>query len=386
LWRSAFTGVLSMGMAASTSAQYVFGVLAPFLIDEFDISRSRLGLLTTATFLVGTAGSPVAGRLVDRIGGRRVFVASMTLVGASTLGMAAAPSFGWLLAGAAAAGGALTTCNPTTNKLIAAHISTGRRGVITGVKQAGVQVGAFGIGVSLPAVAVIAGWRAAVAVTVVVPLAATGTALRFIPPDEAAEESAPVAADDRRPLSGTVWWLAAYAFLMGAGVAVFGAYLPLYAEEEIGLSVGTAGFIAAMMGLIGVFSRIAWGWGTERIGQFSIPLAVMGLGSVAATALFIAADAWGAWALVAGALLFGATGITWNAVGMLAVLTEVGAHEAGRASGYVLTGFYLGFVVSPGSFGYSVDATGSYTPGWTAIGAVFIVAALVAAAWHRSRA
>lgn len=370
-------------MAASTAVQYVFGVLAPFLLREFDISRSRLGLLTTTAFLVAAAGSPGAGRLVDRLGGRRVFAASMGLVGVALLGMAAAPSFPWMLVGAAGAGGGLATCNPTTNKLIAAHISSGSRGVITGIKQAGVQVGAFAIGITLPALATAFGWRIAFAATVVVPAGAMIAALGLIPPDERAGSGAPARPEDKQALAATVWWLAVYAFLMGSGVAVFGAYLPLYAEERIGLSVGGAGGIAATMGLIGVFSRIAWGWGSERLGQFSLPLGVMGLGSIASAGLFIAAEGWGAWALVAGAVLFGLTGITWNAVGMLAVLTEVDAREAGRASGYVLTGFYIGFVVSPSLFGYSVDATGSYTLGWSGIVVTFAAATIVAAAWHR---
>ena len=371
-------------MAASTFVQFFFGNLAPFLLDEFEVSRSRLGLLTTAAFVVGGVGSLPAGQLVDRLGGRKVFVGLLVLVIASTLGMALAPSFTAMIFGAALAGGGLAGCNPTTNKLIAAHTAPGERGWIVGIKQAGVQFGAFFTGAVLPATAVALGWRLALAVTIVVPAAAIAAVLLMIPPDDRTPEDPPSGVD-RAALTSTVWWMTAYAALMGAGVAAIGAWVPLYAKEGVNTSVNTAGAIAATIGLVGIASRVAWGWGTERIGQFSMPLAVMGLGSAVATLLLIAASSTGPWLLWTAAVLFGATAVTWNAVGMLAIVAEVESDAAGMASGYVLAGFYGGFVVSPILFGYSVDRTGAYTWGWGGIAVVFFAATVVALAWHASR-
>ena len=371
LWRAPFTAVLAAGMAASTFAQYLFGVLAPFIRDDYGVSRSQLGFLTTAAFVIEGIGSAPAGRLVDRLGARRVFVGSMVLVTASLLGMAAAPSFALMLVGAGAVGGALCTCNPTTNKLVAEAIPPGRRGTIIGVKQAGVQVGAFAIGMLVPAAATALGWRPALAVTALVPALTAGGALRLVPRDPV-----PSAGDaPAGPLSprtrSAVAWMTAYAFLMGAGVAVVSAYFPLYAEESIGTSANVAGWLAGFSGFIGILCRVAWGWGAERLGTVSLPLIVMGGGAVASTGLVLAAETAGPWLLWPAMALFGATAVTWNAVAMLAVVAIAPSHEAGRASGYVLTGFYAGFVVSPVAFGLSVDRTGTYAPGWIAVAATF---------------
>ncbi len=371
-------------MAASTFVQFFFGNLAPFLLDEFEVSRSRLGLLTTVAFVVGGLGSLPAGRLVDRLGGRTVLVGLLGLVIVATLGMALAPSFGAMLLGAGLAGGALAGCNPTTNKLIADHTEPGERGWIVGIKQAGVQFGAFFTGAILPFTAVALGWRLALAVTIAVPAAAIAAALLLIPSGSgSSEERRPGA--DRTTLSSTVWWMTAYAALMGAGVAAIGAWIPLYAQEGVGLTVKAAGVIAAAIGVVGIASRVAWGWGTERIGQFSMPLAVMGLGSAIASLLLIAAPGTGHWLLWVAAVLFGATAVTWNAVGMLAIVAEVDNDVAGTASGLVLSGFYAGFVVSPILFGYSVDRTGAYVWGWGGIALVFSAATGVALAWDVSR-
>lgn len=164
---------------------------------------------------------------------------------------------------------------------------------------------------------------------------------------------------------------------MGAGVSVLGAYLPLYTQEQVNLSAATAGLLVGVMGFVGIVSRIAWGWSTERIGRFSLALAAMSIGSV--VGIFFLLGGRLAPALVwLAVVVFGATAVTWNAVGMLAVITSVEAPDAGRASGHVLAGFYSGFIVTPALFGYSVDSTGTYLWGWLAVAGLFATAAMVA--------
>lgn len=104
----------------------------------------------------------------------------------------------------------------------------------------------------------------------------------------------------------------------------------------------------------------------ERRGDVRAPLVLIPALAIVPLALIIAASSGGSALLWPAAAGFGATAAAWNASGMLAVVSEVGAEEAGRASGIVLFGFYGGFVVSPVLFGYSVDRTGSYAWGWGA--------------------
>jgi predicted MFS family arabinose efflux permease len=260
----------------------------------------------------------------------------------------------------------------------------GERGLIMGVKQAGVQVGAFAIGALLPSLASAWGWRAALAPVIVVPVIGVGAALKIIPPD-----AGPSHETELGPVFGgftpVVRRTTIYGFLMGLGVAAVSSYLPLYAREEVGMSVRMAGFVAALVGLVGILSRVFWGHLSERYGRYWLPLVVMGVGSAAATVMVLAADSTGPALVWAAAVVFGATAITWNTVGMLYILSEVEIAEAGRASGWVLVGFYGGFAASPALFGHSVDATGGYGLGWTVATVVFVAAALVAELGRRSR-
>ena len=74
--------------------------------------------------------------------------------------------------------------------------------------------------------------------------------------------------------------------------------------------------------------------------SFSLPLVLLGAGAVVALAMILAVESVGLWVAFPAAALIGATAVTWNAVGMLALLAVSGAHSAGRASGIALSGFY----------------------------------------------
>jgi nitrate/nitrite transporter NarK len=185
-------------------------------------------------------------------------------------------------------------------------------------------------------------------------------------------------------LPRSVYWLGAYAFLMGSGVATINAYLPLYLVERADASQEVAGTVAATIGLVGIFSRIIWGWASERMSGFSQPLWMLGAGAVVAVLGVLAVESVGLWLAWPAAALFGATAVTWNAVGMLAVISSSGAGMAGRASGVVVFGFYIGFVGSPVLFGWLVDSTGGYSLAWLGVAAIFSATLLVIARWRRA--
>jgi MFS family permease len=373
----------TLGMAVATFLPYGLGALGPFITDDLGLSRTALGALTTVLYAVGAALSPVAGPLVDRYGGRLSLLVLFATGGASFLVAAAAPGYALMVAGAAVGGISVALCNPATNRLLALHAPPGRRGVLTGIKQSGVQVGAFLAGVALPALGEALNWRVALAVAAVPALGGVVGSLRSVPVEEPAATPIPTRAT-RDPLPAGVNRLAVYAGLMGLGVGATTACLPLYAVESLDMTRRVAGLTAAAVGLLGIAARIGWGRRQDRTGApVSRSLAGLAVGSVAATALLWAAS--GPTALIwVGAGLFGATAVAWNALGMLAIVRDVELAQAGRASGRVLFGFYVGFVAGPVSFGWSVDVTGTYHLAWAAMTATFAAAAVLAWLWYRA--
>ncbi|MBW3619813.1 MAG: MFS transporter [Actinobacteria bacterium] len=381
--RAGFTATLAGAMAAGTLVAPALAVLASFVIGDVGLSRSQLGLVMAAYYGVAAVGSPSVGRLADRFGGRRLLVGTFLLSAAGFLVVAAAPGLLLLLAGAAIGGLGQAAANPSTNKLLSVHVAPGQRGLITGLKQSGVQAGVFVAGMALPTLALAFGWRAAMAGVGLLFLAAAAVVRAVVPADPAAGPAEPRHRSDRGSLPPAVMWLAAYGGLMGAGAGAVTAYLPLYAEEGLGLSVTVAGAVAGVSGAVGFVSRITWSTVSERGATFSRPLGAIALLATVSAAGLMAAPAVGVWLLWVAAVVHATSGLAWNSVGMLAVMHVAGNRQAGRASGIVLLGFLAGFSIGPPLFGWSVDTTGSYAAGLAVVVLAFAAAGIVMLRWSR---
>ncbi len=379
--RVAFTSILAAAMAIATFAGPAFAVLASFIIDELGLTRAELGWAVGAFAVTGALASPLVGRLTDVIGGRKAATAIFGISGLGLLAISAAPTYTWLIAGAMLAGVGQAAGNPGTNKLISVHIPEGRRGAVTGLKQSGVQMSVFLAGILLPTGALAWGWRPTVALAGALALLFVAAVFLIVPHDPPS-----VAADGTE--RGVVWsspviWLMVYGLLMGLGGAIY-TYLPLYGEEELGLSVAVAGSIAGFSGLVAVFSRILWARHAEKDATYIRSLTQIAILSVFFAGTLLLAPQAGSWLLWVGALGIGASATAWNSVGMLAVMAYAGQTRAGGASGVVLLGFLAGYGLGPPAFGWSVDLTDSYAPGLWGVLGVFLIAALLAFTWNRT--
>jgi predicted MFS family arabinose efflux permease len=370
-------------MVAATAVVVTVPVLASFIIDEFDISRARLGLFLTVLAVLGALSSPTAGRVVDAVGGRNALVSLFVAAGVALLVMAASPIFAVMLVAAVIAGIGGSAGNPSTNKLISHHLPPGTRGTITGIKQTGPQVGSFLAGILAPLGATTIGWRPTLVIAAGLMLAAIPFVYGVVPADD--RPASDIAASDAAtPLPRALWWVAAYGFLLGfGGSAAF--LVPLFAEEQLGFSVRAAGLAAALIGIVAVAGRLGWARVADRGLPFALPLGAIALVSVVAALAFLGAIGLTPALLWVGVVAIGLSSSSWTSVGALAVISEAGTESAGRASGVVWFGFLAGIGLGPPLFGYSVDETGSYaTMWWIALGA-FAVAVGLMVVWGRVR-
>ncbi|MFV2039790.1 MAG: MFS transporter, partial [Acidimicrobiales bacterium] len=86
-------------MAAATIQLYAIAILASELIDDFDVSRARIGLLGAANTIVGALLSPIVGRVTDRIGAKRALITVLAGCGLAMFATALSPNY-WVLIGA----------------------------------------------------------------------------------------------------------------------------------------------------------------------------------------------------------------------------------------------------------------------------------------------
>ena len=357
--RTGLAIVLASAMAMSMSPGPIIGIFSRFFIDDLGLTRTELGAVATGHAFVIMACSVPLGYLADRIGGRRMLV---LMLGCVFLGLATM-SLSWglwsLIAFAGIAGLPAAGGNSATNNIIVDNVRAGSRGWITGTKQSGVQVGIFVAGAVLPVAAERLGWRQALALAALVAVAGIAVTLAVVPASSSARPTRqPVGSGTQMPRA--VWWLSGYGITMGVGVAVYHAFIPLYVQEELGMTVGLAGTVIAASGATGALARILWGRIAERAGDPALPLVYIGIlsvGSIALTWLATPATPLLVWG---GAVLMGVGAGSWMSVGMLAVITLAGPQRTGRGTSFIMLGFGLGLTVGPVLFGWGVDASGSY--------------------------
>jgi len=372
----------------STAFQiFVLAVLASTFIDEFNLSRFQLGLIGSLNTAVGALTAPFSGRLTDRIGPRYSTIAAQTLVAAGFALMALSQSTATFVLASALLGLPQGWGNPSTNALIAERVPPGARGTTTGIKQSGVQLGIFIAGASLPAMSDAFGWRGAMWIYAGIYAAFALLPLLLPVKVTAFAATAAAAAHDQnaKPYDmAAVWFIAAYAFLMGTVGGGISRFLALFVEEEVGLSAATAGWVMALSGLAGIASRIIAGRLAEQRYQ---PLPLLGTLSIIGAAvcvLLMLVLSVGAWLLWPIAILFAVGHGAWNAVAMLAIITGVPKADAGRASGAVMFGFLGGLAVGGPVAGLVIDRADSYQPVWIGAIVISLAAAVVARYAHTS--
>lgn len=367
--------VTASAMAIATFPITAFAVLASELIDEFDVSRAQIGLLVTATGVVGALSSPGFGRLTDRLGPIRS-TRGVLLLGTLTLvGVGLAPTYGLLVVGALSTGLPNGWSNPATNSLIVSNLAQGARGVVTGIKQSGVQVGTFLGGLLLPPLAAIFSWRLALGSFIIVPLVGL-----LVLGNRTGTTRAESAGSTSGPVPRPVRWVAIYGALSGFSTSAMFGFLPLFAEEDQLWSPAAAGSMVAIVGLIGIAARVGWpAYAERRLGYGPTLRVLASLTATSAVLLaLIAGDLLDSWALVPAAILLGGGAIAWNAVGMLAVMDLSSEQMVGKSTGLVLLGFLSGVATGAPVMGWSVDTFETYVPGFAVVAGLLIVDAVLA--------
>lgn len=387
--RWAILALVTLAHALGSVSVLSVALLSPFLLDSLHLSRAQIGLLLPASYLGGVLMSLPAGWLTDRLGVRLTLVLGQGLTGAMVSLAALSPSFSALLGFLFLGGFGWSVVNPATGKAIVEWFPPRERGRAMGVKQTGLTLGGIAAALLLPPLALLIGWRRALAVAGAASLlsvALMGLAYRT-PPGQPAETPT-----DRPRLAeiGTFLLRPGLLVVFGCGLALsiaqssVVAYLVLYARDVLGFSVVAAGRLLALAQAGGAAARLAWGivsdWlfgGRRRPGI--IVTALIG----ATTYAVFAFGGPASWQLAAPlAIIAGAGAFGW--VGLyLALVAEVGGPRyAGLLTGVAVTFSWSGVLVGPPIFGVALEATGSYRVPWLVLSAC---ALLVAGALSRLR-
>ncbi|MGF0177149.1 MFS transporter [Streptomyces sp. Marseille-Q5077] len=145
----AAVGALGMLAVATGALESVVTPTLPLLQRELDMSPAEGALLSIVLLITGALITPVAGKLGDRYGGKRILIRLMAVVSAGGLVSALAPNLPVLLLGQVLQG-AMVGALPLSFILVREHLPAGESkvaiGVVSGLFVGGGMTGTLSAG------------------------------------------------------------------------------------------------------------------------------------------------------------------------------------------------------------------------------------------------
>ncbi|GAB3964989.1 MFS transporter [Plantactinospora veratri] len=349
---------------------FLIGGLAVQLGAELDFSPAGLGLAVAVYFGVSALASVPSGALVERYGPTMVARASLLLVAAAMLAVAAvARSYPVLVALLAVVALANPLGQMASNATLAHRVPPGRQGLSFGVKQAAIPAGTLLAGAAVPALALTVGWRWAF-------VAAAVLALAILPvvPVGAGRAADPARGRGGRA-NGPLVVLGVAGTLAAGAANALGTFLVDSAAAR-GLSPGLAGLVLTLGGAVCLLSRILMGALADRRsgGHLNTVAAMLVVGAGGLGLLHLAAPQ----ALVVGVVL--AFGLGWAWPGLLNfAVVRLHPQAPTTATSITQTGVYAGGCLGPLSLGTLAEHLGYPTMWLVAAAAMLLAAALMLA-------
>ena len=331
--------------------------LLPLIMRDLGITPAQAGLLSTVTFLGGGLLAIPIGQLTDWLGAKWMTAGSLAILLISTLGMAAAPGYGSLLAIRLLSGVGVCASFIAAGHYANAHWSGPRSALAQGLLGGSMQLGIGAAIFVLPFIATHVGWRGALALCAVPLVMALGLWLRW------ARATAP----RRGTVSGRSIFADAASWRLGLVngatfglTVVLGTWVAVYFVEEFGLALTLAGMFGAQTALLGMVGRPLGGL---LIARGAVGARVLIRAMLAGSALALLLLAWPGrpvGAAIGAVILVGITA-SLSYPGMLVLASRVRPDATGAVLGVVSTVGSLVVILGAPAIGALFSASGSFS-------------------------
>ncbi|SEO49010.1 MFS transporter [Aquisalimonas asiatica] len=359
-WLMVGTGML-VTVVVLVFARLAYGLIVPPMRESLGLSYQQAGMLGTVTALGYLCLVMVAGFAAGRFGGRNTVLIGVVLVTVGFAGLSVASDYRVLLLLMALLGFGTAFGYTPLVSLLSTWFPE-QRGAVIGMLNGGVGAGMLVAGMLVPLAPAVfgeAGWRvtwAAFAVGGALVLMAVMLFLRDPPvATSGAAKAAPV---DRAAVfrNRHVIIIGLIYGVLGTTYIVQVVFMYSYALES-GVASVVAGRLAALMGAIGIFSGLLWGWISDRIGRGTALLLSKALYLVGMLIPVLSPTLAG---FAAHYVILGIA-VTGVFTSVLAASTEhVGAREAPLAVSFVTVFMAAGQLAGPVGAGVVIDWTGDF--------------------------
>jgi MFS family permease len=336
---------------------FVMGAYAgglPAFKARVGASDRQMSLLFIVTGLAAIAAMQAGGRLADRYGARRVALAGLVPALASAVALAAAPSYGWLMAAIVVFGLGNGTLDVAMNAIAVQAEQARAKPIMSfchGLWSTGSMLGAAAVA----AVGHVSGWSPTrTIVTVLLAIAVVGlgvaaSALRITPETAPVTHTTDAGAKAKLPPVAYLFGLMAVAAGLGEGVG--SDWSAIHVTTVAGVTATTAALAVAALQSAMLLIRLTGDLIVLRLGR----RATVFIGALVAFAGYL---------IVALATPFPLLLAGWALIGLglgnvfPQVYGAAGHTGGGRGLAVVVTFGYATFLISPAVMGQIIAATG----------------------------
>lgn len=368
-WRLVLLAILIV--VVSTQPVFLLGAAFLDIGPEFGFGTTGLGALTAAFFLSASFASAPLGKAVQRIGWRRAVRINATASGALLVLIAVFAHNMTVYASMIVTGGLVYgLANPAANLALAEHVDPQRRGMIFGLKHAGIPSSTLIAGLAIPVVILNFGWRTAYVLAAALSVVVWALTQIDDPPPVA------VGIEDPRRRVAPMGTRLLLALALGASLATWGAIaLSTYlvaASVDRGLTEAQAGWLLFAGSAASITGRVAVGYLTDRVGGRGFG-AIVVLTAVGTVVFLLFGAATGGLFVLLVVIAF-TTGWGWPGL-MTYTVVNANAGTAARSSGITQAGIFFGAGAGPVVLGVVADRWG-FDIIWLLVAATLAIASL----------
>ena len=375
-----------------------FVSLLPLVQEEFQISRTLVGLYSSFYFFSAMLIAVFSGRIVDRLGTKKGLMLGVTVVGMMMYLHSLSPFFWMLLILAFFTGIAFSIITPAVNRGVIEVSEPSQRGFSMGVAYSGGGLGGILGAVMLPVFGEMLGWRTALIFGSIFAVTVALIIYRFYGQGISREQKKIGSlADSSTSVKEDLLFFLQNRYLLcicimgivfGMSISSVSGHFPLYLTLDLGYSVTFAGLGLGIFHVGGIAGQPFWGLvneyvfnGDRRKGLFL--LGILNAGLIFFFGLVVSRFSFPPYAMLIfsfllGFCIMGVIAIYFTAVGEL-----VPKERIGMVTGVALIFTRSSVMLSAPLFGLIADLTGTYSSSWITLGTIVLFLSI--AFFHCSR-